>query len=105
MNKALISTAIFVLAACTPMIKREDNDKNDRYPAHKKSAYMVDMCEQENMPKLNAMRPKLTSRELKNLTEEQMDQRIQQHIGTMESYIDGMEKALSQTRHRVELCR
>lgn len=104
MKKSFISLFIVILVACTPMPKREDSEKSERFPAGKKNAYMVDMCDPENLPK-TTMRPKLTSKELKNLTEEQMDQRIQQHIGALEGHIDGLERTLTQTRHRVELCR
>lgn len=106
MMKKFATGIIFVfMVACTPMPKRNQtqSEKNDQYITNK-NKHMVDLCDPENMPRF-PRRPKLTSKEIKNLPQQEMDDRVMQHIRNLENHIDTLENVIVQTRRRVELCR
>lgn len=102
MKKLILTLLMMMVASCATPDKPEPIERI-KYVAAKNS-YIIDLCSRENMPRY-PNRPKLTSRDIKNLTEAQMDEKIKAHIEALESHIDKLEGIVLETRKRVDLCR
>lgn len=104
MKKPTMLFVIVCLASCTTTPKQNDSERKEQYITTTRNGYVIDLCAAENMP-VYTKRPKVTKKELSNLTVEQMDARIQSHLIDLERHIDALETVIDKTRQRVERCR
>lgn len=104
--KKLATGVLFVfLAACASQPKKTEPDKNQEYITHQ-NRMMVDMCDQENMPKF-PRRPQIDRQKLKTLSidDGSLDAYIQDYMDRQNKYIDLLVNVIVKTRQRVEQCR
>lgn len=104
MKKIIIAFAFLFLMSCAAIKKQTEPPQPNTPSEKKKNSHLVDLCSYENLPRY-PFRPKLYPSELQNLTEEQMDVRIKEHIRSLDKQIDKMEAVVVETRKRVEMCR
>lgn len=103
-NLALVVIFLSGLTSCVSLRKDDLEEKEKYITDRKKNMFLIDLCSYENLPKL-PLRPKLLPQELKNLSNEQMDKRIKQHIDDLDNQLDRLEDIVIDTRKRVEMCR
>ncbi|HEX9135749.1 MAG TPA: hypothetical protein VF905_02240 [Nitrospirota bacterium] len=104
MKKLILLIALLLLSSCMTVRRAQDSEEKEAYIILKSGKYLVDMCDEENMPRFT-YRPKLKASELENLSDKEMDERIKKHIKALEAHIDQLETVIIKTRQRVEVCR
>ncbi|BDD79340.1 hypothetical protein [Burkholderia phage FLC8] len=111
MKKILTGVLFAFLAACAQEPKQPDppqTDKNQEYIT-KQNRMMVDLCEQENMPRYTR-RPQFDRKKFQSFTDDDikngtMDAFLQDYMDKQNKYIDQLLYVITKTRQRVEQCR
>jgi hypothetical protein len=104
MKNFILFVVLLLLSSCALTTRQSDSEEKEQYITNRKGIQLIDLCSTENMPRY-PYRPKITAREIKKLTEAQMDERIKKHIADLEAHIDKVEEVVVETRKRVEACR
>lgn len=104
MKKLILLLMFFFLSSCSLTTRQSDSEEKEQYITNRKGIQLIDLCSTENLPRY-PYRPKITAREIKKLSETQMDERIKKHIADLEAHIDKIEDVVVETRKRVEACR
>lgn len=108
MKKFVTGVLFGLLAACATVPKKTEPDKTQEYITHP-NRVMVDMCDQENMPRY-PRKPQIDRNKIKSFTDEQiqngdLDAYIQDYMNRQDKYIDILQNVILKTRQRVEQCR
>uniref|UniRef100_A0AAU7PFX9 O-spanin n=1 Tax=Burkholderia phage vB_BgluM-SURPRISE13 TaxID=3159457 RepID=A0AAU7PFX9_9VIRU len=105
MKKIVTGVLFAFLVACATPPKKTEPDKTQEYITHQ-NRVMVDMCDQENMPRY-PRRPTIDKQKLQTLSVEDgsLDSYIQDYIDRLNKYIDILANVILKTRQRVEQCR
>jgi hypothetical protein len=85
--------------------RKPDSGEKEQYIILKNGRYLIDMCDEENMPRFPHRPVKPKPSELEKMTEKEMDERIKKYMSAMDAHTDVLETVIVKTRQRVELCR